>query len=288
MIHLPLLKTIVHDIDDYCLPMFGCFHNCAAVRIDKSYPLQGRRVMHSIWGAGQMAWTKMIIVVDGDADVHDERALIRTMLEKCDFRWDLEVVRGPLDILDQAAPELGAGTKIGFDATRKINGDRLAARSLEDPAIDSETEHEHARDRLSSAGSAFATPAWGARRLTVVGLPQGSPFELVQGTVRTLWERLGPESSAADLVIVVDEDVTLDDFDSILFRLAACADPGRDRFTDQATAGRRICFDATSKNPGMHAGGLRIRPYAPHLKMDPAVVAQITRKWDQLGLPGSP
>ena len=288
-IFLPLLKTIVHDIDDYHLPMFGCFHNCAAVRIHKSYPLQGRRVMHSIWGAGQMAWTKMIIVVDKDADVHDEQALFRTMLERCDFRWDLEFVKGPLDILDQAAPELGAGTKIGFDATHKLEGDRIDARSLEEPAIDSDTAHPRARERLAAAGGPpLATPMWGARRLTVIGLPEGSTFELVERTVQETWERLGTDSSAADLVIVVDDEVSLEDFDAVLFELAACVDPGRDRLVDHSTEGRRIAFDATTKSSGRHASGVGIREYAPRQRMDPAVQTRVDQRWTQLGLPGTP
>ena len=54
--------------------MFGCFHNAAFVRIHKAYPLQGRRVMSSVWGAGQMAWTKMVFVFDANAPIHDEDA----------------------------------------------------------------------------------------------------------------------------------------------------------------------------------------------------------------------
>ena len=35
----------------------------------------------------------------------------------CDPKRDIELVNGPLDILDHAAPQLGAGGKIGYDAT---------------------------------------------------------------------------------------------------------------------------------------------------------------------------
>ena len=34
--------------------------------------MQARRVMHAIWGAGQMAWTKWIVVVDEQVNVHDQ------------------------------------------------------------------------------------------------------------------------------------------------------------------------------------------------------------------------
>ena len=75
-IFLPLLRTIIPDIEDYHLPMFGCFHNCVFIAIRKAYPLQARRVMHAVWGAGQMAWEKLIVVVDDDINVHDETAVL--------------------------------------------------------------------------------------------------------------------------------------------------------------------------------------------------------------------
>ncbi len=129
-IFLPLLKTLVPDIIDYDLPMFGAFHNCAFIQIRKEYPLQARRVMHAIWGAGQMAWTKSIVVVDHDVDVHDHEAVLFHLCANCDPGRDIEIVNGPLDILDHAAPRLGAGHKIGLDATRKIAGEEVGGNPV--------------------------------------------------------------------------------------------------------------------------------------------------------------
>jgi len=129
---LPLLKTLVPDIIDYDLPMFGAFHNCAFIKIRKQYPLQARRVMHAIWGAGQMAWTKMIVVVDHDVDVHDHEAVLFHVCANMDPGRDLEIVNGPLDILDHAAPRLGAGHKIGIDATRKVPGEEVNGHPVRD------------------------------------------------------------------------------------------------------------------------------------------------------------
>ena len=131
-IFLPLLRTMVPDILDYDLPMFGAFHNCAFIKIRKEYPLQARRVMHAIWGAGQMAWTKMIVVVDEDVNVHDHEAVLFELCANCDPGRDLEVVHGPVDILDHAAPYLGAGHKIGFDATAKIPGEQVGGHPIRD------------------------------------------------------------------------------------------------------------------------------------------------------------
>lgn len=131
-IFLPLLKTLVPDIIDYDLPQFGCFHNCAFLKIKKEYPLQARRVMHAIWGAGQMAWTKVIVVVDHDVDVHHHEQVLFHLCANADPGRDIEIVNGPLDILDHAAPRLGAGHKIGFDATRKVPGEEVNAHPVRD------------------------------------------------------------------------------------------------------------------------------------------------------------
>lgn len=119
-VFLPLLKMLIPDIVDYSLPISGVFHNCAFVKIKKEYPFQARRVMHSIWGAGQMAFTKFIVVVDEHVDVHSEQDVLFHLFSNCDPARDMEIVHGPVDILDHASPDLGAGSKIGFDATVKL------------------------------------------------------------------------------------------------------------------------------------------------------------------------
>jgi 4-hydroxy-3-polyprenylbenzoate decarboxylase len=79
--------------------------------------------MHAIWGAGQMAWTKMLIVVDHDVNVHDQEQVLFHLCANIDPGRDMELVNGPLDILDHAAARLGAGQKVGFDATPKWPGE---------------------------------------------------------------------------------------------------------------------------------------------------------------------
>jgi len=118
-IFLPLLKMIIPDIVDYALPISGVFHNCAFIKIRKEYPYQARRVMHAIWGAGQMAFTKYIVVVDEHVNVHDEQDVLFHLFSNCDPARDTEIVHGPVDILDHASPDLGGGSKMGFDATVK-------------------------------------------------------------------------------------------------------------------------------------------------------------------------
>ena len=125
-IFLPLLKMLVPDVVDYALPISGVFHNCAYIKIKKEYPYQARRVMHAIWGAGQMAFTKYIVVVDEHVNVHDEQDVLFHLFSNCDPARDTEIVRGPVDILDHASPGLGVGSKMGFDATVKLPAEGTA------------------------------------------------------------------------------------------------------------------------------------------------------------------
>lgn len=124
-VFLPLLQMLIPDVVDYNLPRWGAFHNFCFVRIRKEYPLQARKVASSIWGAGQMMFSKFIVIVDEDVDVHDEQAVMFAVGAHVDPRRDTFIVDGPMDILDHAAPYCGAGSKMGIDATRKIPGEGI-------------------------------------------------------------------------------------------------------------------------------------------------------------------
>jgi len=52
-------------------PCEGTFHNCVLVSIKKEYPGQARKVASSIWGLGQMMFTKTVVIVDSDVDVQN-------------------------------------------------------------------------------------------------------------------------------------------------------------------------------------------------------------------------
>ena len=150
-IFLPLLQLVVPDVIDYDLPMFGAFHNCVFVKIRKEYPMQARKVMSAIWGAGQMMFCKLIIVVDEQVNVHDEQEVLFQVGANWDPRRDTVIVDGPIDILDHAAPYLGTGSKMGIDATRKIEGEGQI-RQWPDQMVMSEQVREMVDRRWSEYG----------------------------------------------------------------------------------------------------------------------------------------
>jgi len=118
-IFLPLLRTQLPEIVDMNLPLEGVFHNCAIVSIKKSYPGHAKKVMHAMWGMGQMMFTKLIIVVDETINVQNLSEVMWKVFNNIDAKRDVTIVDGPLDILDHASPMANYGHKMGIDATKK-------------------------------------------------------------------------------------------------------------------------------------------------------------------------
>jgi 4-hydroxy-3-polyprenylbenzoate decarboxylase len=118
-IFLPLLRVTFPEIIDMNLPIHGVFHNLAIVSIKKEYPAHARKIMHGLWGMGQMMFTKTIIVVDDNVNVQDLAEVTWVVGNHIDPKRDVTFVEGPVDVLDHAAPLMGYGSKMGIDATSK-------------------------------------------------------------------------------------------------------------------------------------------------------------------------
>ena len=116
---LPLMRKTLPEVVDYHMPFEGVFHNLMLVAIDKRVPHHARKVMHGIWGLGQATFTKVIVVVDADVDVHDPAEVAWKALANIDPQRDLEFVTGPAETLDHASRAPWWGSKVGIDATRK-------------------------------------------------------------------------------------------------------------------------------------------------------------------------
>lgn len=118
-IFLPLLQMAHPEIVDYNLPVEAAFHNLAIVSIKKDYPFHARKLFHSIWGTGQMMFTKCIIAVDPDVNVHDLKDVAWRVFANIDPKRDLVFSEGPTDALDHAPAVANFSTKLGVDATSK-------------------------------------------------------------------------------------------------------------------------------------------------------------------------
>jgi 4-hydroxy-3-polyprenylbenzoate decarboxylase len=105
-IFLPMLKRIVPEIVDINLP------------IDQAF-----KIMNTLWGTGQMMFTKIIVVVDAHVNVQDTSEVLWRLGNNVDPSRDILFTRGPLDVLDHSSPMPNFGSKFGVDATKKGPGD---------------------------------------------------------------------------------------------------------------------------------------------------------------------
>jgi len=115
----PVVRLVLPEIVDMNLPMEGLFINVGIISIRKSYPDHPRKVMHALWGLGQMMFTRYLVVVDEDVDVHDLSEVLYRVGLQADPGRDFELSQGPVDQLSISNPVPNLGAKVGIDATRK-------------------------------------------------------------------------------------------------------------------------------------------------------------------------
>jgi 4-hydroxy-3-polyprenylbenzoate decarboxylase len=115
----PVIRLVLPEIVDMELPEPGLFINVGVVSIRKAYPGHPRKVMHALWGLGQMMFVRYLVVVDDDIDVHDLSEVLYRVGLQADPARDLEIVEGPVDQLSISNPIPNVGGKVGIDATRK-------------------------------------------------------------------------------------------------------------------------------------------------------------------------
>jgi 4-hydroxy-3-polyprenylbenzoate decarboxylase len=118
-IFLPLIQKTHPEIVDMHFPAEGIFHNLVIISIDKRYPGHARKIMSAVWGLGQLMFSKTVVIVDKDIDVHDLREVAWIVGTHMDPSRDVQMTKGPLDDLDDSCDLPAYGGKMGIDATRK-------------------------------------------------------------------------------------------------------------------------------------------------------------------------
>ncbi len=122
-IFLPVFKMNFPEIVDMALPAEGVFHNLVFVSIRKQFPYQAFKVMHGLWGMGQMMFSKYIVVLDEDCDVHNTSEVLFRLCANTDPKRDSTFITNPSDSLDHAPSVQNVGSHMGLDATRKLPGE---------------------------------------------------------------------------------------------------------------------------------------------------------------------
>ena len=139
---LPLIQMFHPEVIDFDMPGAAWFQGMAIISIKKTYPGQAKKVMMGLWGMGQLALTKMFVVVDDDVNVHDINDVIWAITTRTDAARDITIIdRTPTDTLDPASPLVNLGSKLGIDATQKTLAEGFEREIQEKVEVDDKTKN---------------------------------------------------------------------------------------------------------------------------------------------------
>jgi 4-hydroxy-3-polyprenylbenzoate decarboxylase len=276
----PIKMTMVPEIVDMVLPMEGVFHNLVIVKIKKDYPGQAIKVMNSLWGAGQMMFTKMMIVVDGDVNIHDNLEVARYISENVDPQSDIIYTSGPMDVLDHSCSKAAFGGKMGIDATRKLPEEMRSSENVKmnlSPIADKQKiyseypEIKDINDELLKLGVS----------LVVVSVEKNR-----KGHIKVLNEQLfaREEFKHVKVIIFLEHTIDISDLADAVWRFSNNVDPKRDAFSIEAEDENSIShvgFDGTRKTKELD--GFQ-RDWPNILANTPEVIEKVDAMWDKLGL----
>ncbi|HOV84768.1 MAG TPA: menaquinone biosynthesis decarboxylase [Syntrophobacteraceae bacterium] len=273
-IFLPLLNTVLPEIRDFWMPWEGVFHNITVLSVEKEYPGHARKVMNAVWGQGQMSFSKVLVLVDSDVDLHRPREVLETVLDTVDLASDLYVTEGVLDVLDHSAPEPLFGGKLGIDATRRIEGERPRVRPTGVVSPVEPSRIEKALREVSPNLRSFCVPELRARNPLLLLNLEKDGKTTGKAVGQRILEHKGLESFA--LFVLLDAAVDLRDSSLTLWKLFNNVDPLR----DLVRRDRRVVLDATRKGPedGHH------RPWPDDIVMDPKVAARVRERARELNI----
>jgi 4-hydroxy-3-polyprenylbenzoate decarboxylase len=278
----PIKMTMVPEIMDMELPIEGVFHNLAIVQIEKSYPGQALKVMNSLWGAGQMMFTKMMVVVDQHVNIRDQVALAKYVSDNFDPEQDLVVSQGPTDVLDHSCSKMAFGGKLGIDATKKF------AEELR-PAYQPKPYPTAQIPDLQTIKTAYPEIA----ALNTSLLEQGISLifitlkKSIPGQVKKVAKGISlmPEFSSVKVMIFLDDIIDIARVGDALWRFSNNTDVKRDHLLltgeDCNSAEGKLILDGTRKTKDLD--GFQ-RDWPNILISDDATVARIDEIWSQLGL----
>ena len=139
---LPLIQMFHPEVVDFSMPAAGWFQGLAIISIKKRYPGQAKKVMMGLWGMGQLALTKMFVVVDEDINVHDINDVIWAITTRADAARDTIIINNtPTDTLDPASPLVNLGSKLGIDATQKTREEGYQREIQQQVKADTDTKN---------------------------------------------------------------------------------------------------------------------------------------------------
>ncbi len=278
----PMKMTMIPEIIDMDMPVEGVFHNLVIAQVKKDYAGQGQKVMNAMWGAGQMMFNKILVMVDEHVKIQDYQALATYVFKNLDPAMDIYFSQGPMDVLDHSCSKLGFGGKMCIDGSAKF---------------EEETNEDNAWSAPSADLAALLTSKFSeVHKVNQELLKKDIPVLVVsveknrKNHVRELHQAIGalPEMEAVKMVLYVEHTVDAGDLGVSLWRVCNNLDPKRDYTLVQRpsinNAGKNYScmgLDGTLKTKELDNF---YRDWPNIIVSDDATIRSVDEKWDQLGL----
>ena len=284
----PIRLTMIPELVDMDLPFAGVAHNLSVVKINKSYPGQAVKVMHALWGAGQMMFNKILVVADSDADVHDYQVMAQLFARWFDPEYSLHFSRGPLDVLDHSSQLFAYGSKVGIDLTAPLPGEGATGDNT-DPEWNNDGDLSPFTLLKGVTGAALVPSGLQADGNTSSRV---SPLPVLLLTVDkktgfSLPELVTQLSAMAEAaffkaILLYDEGVPLGDLFTLVWLLGGNMEPQRDIRVVEFPSGKKgMVVDATIKTPGHDHFS---RDWPNIVTMDSSTIDLIDQRWPSLGV----
>jgi UbiD family decarboxylase len=252
----PLVRVMNPNITDLYAYDAACFHNLLGVALKERHPREVLKTALALLGTGQLALTKVAVMVREDVDPRNFSALLTELWRRFEPRERMLLLPiAPLDTLDYTSFEMHVGSKVIFDATGEPVTSDPPAAEIPDPTV---RDPRILRWKVLAGGF-------------VVIAVRREPRQVLEGLLR--WENLGH----VRFVAAVSEDVDLSDEENTIWGIFSRFDPARDMlFSEQSFLGARpvyggrIGIDATWKEG-----------YPLPLSMAEEIVRLVDRRWNE-------
>ena len=258
---LPLLRFTRPEVRDAWAHYETGFHALFTVSMRPRYEKESLKTAFSILGEGQVALTKVCVVVREDVDCRDARQVLLQMRRRFDPSRDVIIAHATsTDTLDFTGPRLNRGSKMILDLT----GPEREPQTL--PTLpDFGSRHAGVIDQRLVADSAL-----------FVRVKPGHAG-------RPILESLLQEPALRDLplIVTVSEDVDARDDVAWLWGTFTRFDPASDVIFRESRLQGAVA---------VHRGPMGIDAtwktgYPKPLEMPPEIVQRVSDRWAEYGLP---
>ena len=270
-IFLPLMRTQLPEIIDMNMPAEGVFHNLVILSIDKRFPMQARRLMSALWGMGQMSFVKTIIVFDQDVDIQNTQKVIETLLNKIDFTHDLFFSEGILDVLNHASDKALYGSKLGIDATTKIEGEDESKIKSENNSKTASPLSEHVLESFTELTSCKILKQNDLHQVVFATLDKKKPQQGCKVIKKFMNDK---KFSAITVFVLLENHENVNDASTVLWKILNNIDPKRDMYF----FGNRVGIDVSCKT-----GEPDFKQYWPdEIEMSNNIKQIVDQKWTKM------